>query len=112
MALNVFSEYSKTKVALHELQYLFWECTHRCNLKCIYCGSDCKQISEISDTPVNDFLRVTGEIMSGYNPQKIMVVIKGGEPLMRRDIEFCGTELKKQVYSWGIATNGILLNRQ
>jgi len=26
---------------IHELNYLFWECTTRCNLHCRHCGSDC-----------------------------------------------------------------------
>lgn len=112
LALNVFREYRKTEISLHELQYLFWECTHRCNLKCIHCGSDCKQNSSIPDMPVSDFLQITEEIKNEYDPKDIMIAITGGEPLMRTDIELCGTELAKQGYSWGMVTNGILLSKQ
>lgn len=28
----------------HILHQLFWECTLKCNLKCLHCGSDCKAI--------------------------------------------------------------------
>ena len=31
---------------------------------------------------------------------------------MRKDIEFCGTQLTKQGYPWGIVTNGVLLTQQ
>ena len=112
LGLNVFREYRKTEITLHELQYLFWECTHRCNLECIHCGSDCKQNILISDMPAADFLKVTGQIKTQYNSNKVMIVITGGEPLVRNDIEFCGTELTKQGYPWGIVTNGVLLTRQ
>ena len=112
LALNVFKEYRKTEISLHELQYLFWECTHRCNLKCIHCGSDCEQDSVIPDMPASDFLQITEKIKTQYNPNDIMIVITGGEPLMRKDIEFCGTELTKQGYSWGIVTNGLMLSKK
>jgi len=112
LALNVFREYRKTEISLHELQYLFWESTHRCNLECIHCGSDCKQNSIIPDMPASDFLQITEKIKTQYNPNDIMVVITGGEPLMRKDLEFCGTELTKQGYSWGMVTNGVLLTKQ
>lgn len=112
LGLNVFREYRKTEIALHELQYLFWECTHRCNLECIHCGSDCKQNTLIPDMPVLDFLQVTGQIKTQYNSNKVMIVVTGGEPLMREDIEFCGNELTKQGYPWGIVTNGVLLTQE
>jgi radical SAM enzyme (rSAM/lipoprotein system) len=111
LTLNVFREYRKTEISLHELQYLFWESTHRCNLQCIHCGSDCKQYSLIPDMPASDFLKVTEEIKTQYHPKDIMVVITGGEPLMRQDLEFCGTELTRQGYSWGMVTNGVLLTQ-
>lgn len=62
--------------------------------------------------PNSDFLQITEKIKTQYNPNDIMVVITGGEPLMRRDLEFCGTELTKQGYPWGMVTNGVLLTKQ
>jgi radical SAM enzyme (rSAM/lipoprotein system) len=112
LSLNIFREYRKTEISLHELQYLFWECTHRCNLQCIHCGSDCNQNSLIPDMPASDFLKITERIKTQYNPDDIMVVITGGEPLMRKDLEYCGSELAKQGYSWGMVTNAVLLTEQ
>jgi radical SAM enzyme (rSAM/lipoprotein system) len=109
LTFNVFREFRKTEIALHELQYLFWECTHSCNLQCIHCGSDCRPDCGISDMPASHFLKVTENIKTQYDPNNIMVVITGGEPLMRKDIEFCGTALTEQGYPWGIVTNGLLL---
>jgi radical SAM enzyme (rSAM/lipoprotein system) len=62
--------------------------------------------------PTSDFLQITEIIKTQYNPNDIMVVITGGEPLMRKDLEFCGTELTKQGYSWGMVTNGVLLTKE
>ncbi len=37
---------------------------------------------------------------------KITVVITGGEPLVRKDLEKCGIEIRKLGFKWGIVTNG------
>ncbi len=112
LALNIFKKYRKTEASLHELQYLFWECTLRCNLKCIHCGSDCKQDFTEPEMPFKDFIKVTSEIRKQYNPNNIMIVFTGGEPLIRKDLELCGEELLKQGYNWGMVTNGVLLSEK
>ena len=33
------------RIEEHELHQLFWECTLRCNLNCVHCGSDCRMLS-------------------------------------------------------------------
>jgi len=111
IALNIFSRFVKTQTKLHELTYLFWECTLRCNINCLHCGSDCKKDTGIADMPATDFLNVTKSIKEHYDPAKIMIVLTGGEPLLRKDLEYCGRELKKQGYSWGIVTNGFQLSQ-
>lgn len=40
---------------LHILHQLFGECTLKCNLKCLHCGSDCKVIDGKADMPLSDF---------------------------------------------------------
>ena len=111
LIFNVFKKLRATEVSLHELTYLFWESTLRCNLNCIHCGSDCTQNSEIPDMPVADFIKVTERVKEEYNPEKVMIVITGGEPLMRKDLELCGSQLTNQGFKWGIVTNGILLSK-
>lgn len=61
--------------------------------------------------PVSDFVKVTERIKEQYKPEKVMVVITGGEPLIRNDLEQCGLQLTKQGFNWGIVTNGILLSK-
>jgi len=81
-AFRVFRE-SETK--LHELNYLFWECTTRCNLRCRHCGSDCSQDPSYPDMPLEDFLAALDTIEKPAN--NLTVVLTGGEPLLRDDVE-------------------------
>lgn len=97
---------------LHPLRQLFWECTLRCNLKCRHCGSDCKVQSEKPDMPAEDFLRVVDSILPHVNPHKLMINVSGGEPLMRKDLEYVGSELYKREIPWGMVTNGLMLNQE
>lgn len=112
IALNIFNKYYKTQCQLHDLRYLFWECTLRCNLNCLHCGSDCKKDPELKDMPAKDFLDVTKKLSSKLNPNKCMIVITGGEPLLRKDLEEVGLELYKQGYPWGFVSNGLALTAE
>lgn len=59
--------------------------------------------------PAEDFLRVTELIGQRTDPSEITVVLTGGEPLMRRDLEETGRKLRKQGFHWSMVTNGLLL---
>lgn len=112
IALNIFSKYINIQAKLHELKYLFWECTKRCNIKCQHCGSDCSSNSEIADMPADKFLSITADISKVYKPANIMIVLTGGEPMLREDLEFIGRELSRQGFLWGMVTNGFMLTPQ
>ena len=94
---------------VHELNYLFWECTTRCNLHCRHCGSDCKTQATQADMPKEDFLRVLDSIASKTNPHDVFVIISGGEPLMRADLEDCCAAIYAKGFPWGMVTNGLAL---
>ncbi len=111
IGLEIFRQLVYVETQLHELRYLFWECTLRCNLKCIHCGSDCKKDSRQKDMPMSDFLKVLKEIKNHISPSKIKVVITGGEPLLRQDLEMCGQEIGKLGYRWGLVTNAVALTK-
>ena len=101
-----YNQFKKNEAKIHELTYLFWECTQRCNLQCRHCGSDCSSHSETGDMPFNDFLNAILPIKNIYNPDKITIAITGGEPLMRHDLPQCGKTLREHGFHWGIVTNG------
>lgn len=96
----------------HPLRQLFWECTWRCNLSCRHCGSDCKNSSSLPDMPADDFIRVVDSLLPHVDPHTLNVVITGGEPLVRDDIEYVGKQLYAREIPWGFVTNGLLLTEQ
>ena len=96
----------------HVLQQLFWECTLRCNLNCLHCGSDCRTISEKHDMPLDDFLGVLDDVRTKVDPNGILVITTGGEPLVRRDICECGKAIRARGFHWGMVSNGMLLDEQ
>lgn len=109
LALKLHRKYKANETATHQLTYLMWECTLRCNLGCKHCGSDCRKNMQQKDMPLEDFLRVVDSITPHVNTQSTMIVITGGEPLMRNDLEKCGYELYKREYPWGIVSNGLAM---
>ena len=106
LALNTFTHYRKTQAKLHELTYLFWECTLRCNLSCRHCGSDCRAGGADTDMPLDDFLGVLDRVAEQFDPNKTTVVLTGGEPLLRDDLQQAGTEFYRRGFPWGMVTNG------
>ncbi len=109
---NIFSLYRKSVVRRHELNYLFWECTLRCNLNCRHCGSDCLKSSGVKDMPLEDFIRVLDNIREKNSSPNLAVAITGGEPLLRDDLEKAGREILRRGFSWGIVTNALLLTEE
>lgn len=112
LALEVFRKLRNQAVAEHELRDLFWECTLRCTLHCRHCGSDCHTTAATKDMPFEDFAKVLRRVAEAYDPHKIMVILTGGEPLMRPDLAQCGRAIYDMGFPWGMVTNGMLLDRR
>lgn len=90
LALDMFSSIEDKRIAAHELRTIMWEATLRCNLACRHCGSDCRSEAAVPDMPAADFLRTIDTITPHVVPNRVLIVITGGEALMRRDIEEVG----------------------
>lgn len=105
------AQYQK-RIESHVLQQLFWECTLRCNLNCLHCGSDCRATSDMQDMPLEDFLLVLDDVRSVMDAEKILVVTTGGEPLVRKDICVCGKAIRGKGFHWGMVSNGFLLDEK
>jgi radical SAM enzyme (rSAM/lipoprotein system) len=112
LALKLFQRFKQNEAKLHPLSYIFWECTLRCNLNCIHCGSDCMKDASIKDMPADDFLKALDQVSNIIDPHKTTIVLTGGEPLLRKDLEQTGKELYEREFPWGIVTNGMLLDKQ
>ena len=88
-------------------KWIAWEITRRCNLKCVHCRSASEMVvHQHPDFPIEEAYRILDDI-AGY--AKPVVVLSGGEPLMRADvfdIALYGTEKGLRIC---MATNGSLV---
>ena len=110
--MDITKSLRKSETVDHPLLQLFWESTLRCNLKCRHCGSDCKQIANTPDMPKEDFFKVLDGIATHTDPHKVFVIVSGGEPTMRADLEECGKGIYSRGFPWGMVTNGLALNEK
>ncbi len=102
----LFRLFRANETKVHELNYLFWECTTRCNLRCRHCGSDCMAASADADMPLSDFLQALDTIPAKERPPEFTVVLTGGEPLLRPDIAEVGRAIRARGCRWSMVSNG------
>lgn len=113
LALRLEQLRRRNMKVLHPLQQLFWESTLRCNVHCLHCGSDCVSSVTQPDMPAADFLKVIDEQITPHvAPHNVLIIISGGEPLMRKDLEEVGRALYDRGYPWGMVTNGLALTKE
>ncbi len=109
---GLFRLFRANETRIHELNYLFWECTTRCNLHCRHCGSDCTAPGSEKDMPLEDFLRAFDTLPLERMSDEMTVVLTGGEPLLRPDIEEIGKALQQRRVGWSMVTNGYWYSQQ
>ncbi len=96
----------------NELSLLAINLTRRCNLACDHCYLDARTLKHGGpfELTTDEVCRLLDEVVQcGEGP---MVVLTGGEPLMRRDLEeiiTCGAGLNLAMV---VGTNGIMLTEQ
>ena len=112
IALEVNKSFIKEEAREHPLMQLFWECTVRCNMRCRHCGSDCTVSSVHPDMPFEDFEKVLLRVREKYNPHRVLIILSGGEPLMRQDLAECGRRIRALGFPWGMVSNGRLMSPQ
>jgi len=102
---------TKQVIALHHpLRLLFFELTRRCNLHCAHCGSRCPEFTSSDEISASDFKHVVDRVTEVYSVDQVMFCITGGEPLLREDwFEIC-SYISEKGYSWGMTTNGTLID--
>ena len=107
-----FRLFRDNEFRVHELNYLFWECTTRCNLHCRHCGSDCSMQSLEKDMPLDAFLGALDTIPEKSRKGDFTVVLTGGEPLLRPDIASVGKEIHRRGFGWSMVSNGWFYDEQ
>ena len=87
-------------------KWIAWEVTGRCNLNCIHCRASSSMFSHDTDFTTEEARKLIDDITSFCSP---VLVLSGGEPLLRPDlfeIAKYGTEKGLRMC---IATNGTLV---
>ncbi len=84
-----------------------WNLTKRCNLRCLHCYLDAAELEGASDIETRSALDIVDEIAS-MNPHA-MVIMTGGEPLLRPDLPEIASYAASKGLSVVIGTNGTLL---
>lgn len=103
---NLFAKADKNSIPLSGA----FELTSRCPLDCKMCyihrkGNDCEAIKQEKDT--GWWLKLTEE---AKNAGMFMLLLTGGEPLLRNDFEEIYLRAKKLGLLVSVNTNGLLIN--
>ncbi len=90
------------------ITYLRVSVTDRCNLRCIYCGTDFQRLRHEDILRYEEIIRII-DLFVRLGIRKVRIT--GGEPLLRKNIGFFLKELSKidGIEELAITTNGILL---
>ena len=91
-----------------ELKWLAFEITPRCNLNCVHCRTNASM--NLKDRlGYKEIINVIDEISKEFKP---VVVLTGGEPLLRSDVFDIAQYVRKKGMRVGLATNGTLVNER
>jgi len=90
-----------------ELRLVAWELTRSCNLSCIHCRASAEKGPYLGELSTDNVFKILNDIAKVGKP---IIILTGGEPLLREDI----FEISKYGDSLGMkmvmATNGTLVN--
>lgn len=89
-------------------KWIAWEITRRCNLKCIHCRSSSEiEVNAHPDFSTNEAFRIIDDISNYAKP---VIVLSGGEPLLRKDIFDIARYGTDKNLRMCLATNGTLVD--
>lgn len=89
------------------LRLVFWELTARCNLSCKHCRAEAQDHFVAGELSTAEVLSVAKDIRQAGDP---IIILTGGEPLVRKDIYEIATECSKLFTRVALATNGTLVD--
>lgn len=91
-------------------KWIAWEITRRCNLRCIHCRSSSElEVKAHPDFSTEEAFRIIDDI-TGY--AKPVVVLSGGEPLLRKDVFEIARYGTDKGLRMCLATNGTLVTSE
>src|SRR4030043_2408649 len=87
------------------LRMIAWEVTRSCNLACVHCRASAEFGPYEGELSTQEVLRVMDEIVSFSKP---VIILTGGEPLLRSDIFSLARHGTQKGFRVVMATNGTL----
>jgi AdoMet-dependent heme synthase len=85
-----------------------WETTSACNLRCSYCRAGATAEPDPDELSTKESLALIDEVA----PLKPMLILSGGEPLLRPDIFLLAEHAVSKGLRVSLATNGTLLTHE
>lgn len=94
-----------------QLRYLFFELTDACNMACMHCGSSASPCNKtyLSYDKIN---KVMERVAAEYDPEKIIICLTGGEPLLHPDFYKIASRATGLGFMCGITTNATLIDKE
>jgi len=93
-----------------DVKWIAWEITRRCNLNCVHCRSSSQlEVKDHPDSSFEEAKRVLDDISSYAKP---VVVLSGGEPLLREDVFDIAAYGTQKDLRMCLATNGTLVTEE
>jgi heme b synthase len=90
----------------HDLKMIAWEVTRSCNLSCAHCRASSQKGPYPGELSTAECFKVIDEIASFAKP---VIILTGGEPLLRKDIFEIAAYGKNKGLTMVMAPNGTLL---
>src|SRR5512136_3364642 len=90
----------------YPLRMIAWELTRSCNLACVHCRASAELGPYEGELSTQEVFRVMDEIASFSKP---VIIMTGGEPLLRPDIFDLASYGTAKEFRMVMATNGTLI---
>ena len=83
-----------------------WNCTRRCNLKCVHCYAHSADVNYAGELTTNEGFALLDDLAQFGSP---VILFSGGEPLMRQDLLQLAKRARELRMRAVISTNGTLI---
>lgn len=106
-------ERDSSKLPSHLLQFskdkkpvVVWNCTRKCNLKCVHCYAQSKNIDYKGELTTEEGKALIDDLADFGVP---VILFSGGEPMMRKDLPELASYAREKGIRAVISTNGTLI---